>query len=216
MKRTERHHLKENELQLLTRQAREAIEARKREVTAAILVAAVNRVGALGYFLWRERVEGRAHAMLADAVVVQDARVVPPAAPGATPPQPTAGTYPTEQAKLDAALAKFKSAADAYPSTDAGLYARYQQGATLMSLGRPVEAAACYQEVIKHGGSGIYGQMGQLGLAEKEQMQHRARQIDTPYFRLGLLDLEAVRRLAPHPDAHARAEPPGTARPLLG
>src|SRR5437773_2680967 len=161
MKRTERHHLKENELQLLTRQAREAIEARKREVTAAILVAAVIGVGALGYFLWRERVEGRAHAMLADAVVVQDARVVPPAAPGATPPQPTAGTYPTEQAKLDAALAKFKSAADAYPSTDAGLYARYQQGATLMSLGRPVEAAACYQEVIKHGGSGIYGQMGQ-------------------------------------------------------
>src|SRR3954462_10892644 len=109
MKRTERHHLKENELQLLTRQAREAIAARQREVTLGILVAAVIGVAALAYFLWHERVEGRAHAMLADAMVGQDARVVPPPAPGAPPPQPTPGTYSSEQAKLEAALAKFKS-----------------------------------------------------------------------------------------------------------
>jgi len=166
MKRTERHHLKENELQLLTRQAREAIEARKREVTMAIAVAGVIGVVALGYFAWHERVEGHAHAMLADAIVVQAARVVLPAAPGTAPPQPTAGTYPTEQAKLEAALAKFKATADAYPSTDAGLFARYQQGATLMALGRPADATACYQDVIKHAGKGIYSQMGQLGLAE--------------------------------------------------
>src|SRR5438067_1064788 len=166
MKRTERHHLKNNELELLTRQAREAIEARKREVTAAIVAAAVVGVAALVYFVWHERVEARAHAMLADAMVVQDARVVPPAAPGTTPPQPGGVTYSTEQAKEEAALAKFKAAADAYPSTDAGLFARYQQPAALMALGRPAEAAACYQDVIKHAGKGIYSQMGELGLAE--------------------------------------------------
>jgi tetratricopeptide (TPR) repeat protein len=166
MKRTERHHLKENELQLLTRQARETIAARQREVTGAIVVLAVVGIAALAYFLWRDRVEGRAHALLADAIVVQDARVVPPAAPGTTPPQPTAGTYPTDQARLEAALVKFKAAADAYPSTDAGLYARYQQGAVLMALNRPADAAACYQEVLKHAGNRIYSQMAQLGLAE--------------------------------------------------
>ena len=39
---------------------------------------------------------------------------------------------------------------------DAGLYARYQQGAVLMSLNRPVEAIACYQDVSRHAGNGIY------------------------------------------------------------
>ena len=175
MKRTERHHLKENEIQLLTRQAREAIEARRREVTLALTAAAVLGVAALAYFAWHERVVGRAHAMLADAIIVQDARVVPPPAPGATSTQPTAGTYPTEHAKLEAALVKFKAAADAYPSTDAGLYARYQEGATLMALGRPAEAAARYQDVVKHAGNGLYSQMGQLGLAEA---QARAGQYD--------------------------------------
>src|SRR5438552_371273 len=90
MKRTERHHLKDNELELLTRQAREAIEARKREVTAAIVVVAVIGVAALVYFVWHERVEARAHAMLADAMVVQDAKVVSPAAPSTATPQPAA------------------------------------------------------------------------------------------------------------------------------
>jgi len=166
MKRTERHHLKENELELLTRHAREAIETRRREVTAVLVAAAVLGVAALAYFAWHERVEGRAHAMLADAMVVQEARVVPPAAPGTTPPQPTAATFPTEQAKQEAALAKFKAAADAYPSTDAGIFARYQQASALMSVGRPADAAACYQDVISHAGKRIYRQMAELGLAE--------------------------------------------------
>src|SRR5205823_3689 len=152
IKRTERHHLKENELELLTRQAREAIAARRRETTAAVIAAGVIAVVALAYFAWHERRESRAHALLADAVVVQDARVVAPAAPGTPPPQPTAGTYPTEQAKLEAALAKYKIAADAYPTTDAGLFARYQQASMLMALGRPADAAVCYQDVVKHAG----------------------------------------------------------------
>src|SRR5207245_1742858 len=166
MKRTERHHLKENELELLTRRAREAIEARRREVMATIVAVAVIAISALAYFAWHERVSGRAHGLLAEAMAVQDARVMPPAAPGTPPPPATVGMFPTEQAKLEAALTKLKAAADAYPSTDAGLYARYQQGATLIALGRLTEAAAVYQDVVNRAGNGIYGQMGRLGLAE--------------------------------------------------
>lgn len=172
MKRTERQHLKENELEALARQARELVEARRREMTlvaaAAVIVAAV----AAGYFIWRARVSSRAHELLAQAMVVQDARVGPPPAPG----QPAGGLYfPTEREREQAALTKFKVAADTYPSTAAGLYARYQEAATWMALDSPTQAAAAYQQVVDGAGNGIYGQTARLGLAEA---QARAGQYD--------------------------------------
>jgi TolA-binding protein len=172
MKRTERQHLKENELQTLARQARELIEARGRETTTLVTVVVVAGVIGVGYFAWHERVQAKAHELLAQAVAVQDARVGPPPAPG----QPASGLYfPTERERAQAALTKFKIAADAYPSTDAGLYARYKQAATMMQLGDPKGAAASYQQVIDQAGSRIYGQTARLGLAEA---QARAGQYD--------------------------------------
>jgi TolA-binding protein len=173
MKRTERRHLKENELQNFARQAREAIEARRRETTAIVAVLAVAIVAGIAFFVWRERVQTRAHGLLAEAVTVQSARVGPPAAAGAA-----AGglTFPTERDRSQAALAKFKTAADAYPSTDAGLYARYQEAATLTALGNASQAATAYQQVIdRASSSSIYSQMARLGLAEA---QTRSGQFD--------------------------------------
>ena len=58
-------------------------------------------------------------------MAVQDARVGPPPAPGT----PRGALFPDRaRARSQAALTKFKVAADAYPSTDAGIYARYQEG----------------------------------------------------------------------------------------
>src|SRR5262249_6321475 len=165
MKRTERHHLKENELQTLARRARGSYEGRKRETTALITLVVVAGAVAIGWIAWRERVQGKAHGLLAEAIVVQDARIGPPPAPG----QPEQGLrFATERERAEAALSKLKAAADAFPSTDAGLYARYQEGATLMALGRPAEAAAAYKQVVDRGGSDIYGQMSRLGLAEAQ------------------------------------------------
>jgi TolA-binding protein len=173
MKRTERRHLKENELQNIARQARETFTDRKRETTAIVALLAVVIVAAFGYFVWRDRVQTRAHALLADAVTVQAARVGPPAAAGAPP---GGLTFPSERERAQAALVKLKAAADAYPSTDAGLYARYQEAATLVTLGNPSQAAASYQQVIdRAGGSNIYGQMARLGMAEA---QMRSGQFD--------------------------------------
>jgi tetratricopeptide (TPR) repeat protein len=175
MKRTERRHLKENELQTIAREARERFEDRRRETTLIIAAVVVLGAVAIGYFAWRERVQTRAHALLADAVAVQVARVGPPPAT-ATPAAPAGGlSFPTERERAQAALTKFKIAADAYPSTDAGLYARYQQAATYMTLGQPKEAADTYQQVVAGAGDKIYGQMGKLGLAEA---QARAGQYD--------------------------------------
>ena len=169
MKRVERQHLKENELQTLARQARERFEARRRETTTAVTLIVAVGVVALVFFGWRERVQAKAHALLAEALVVQDARVGPPPAPGTTPD--TGLRFNSERERAQAALTKFKVAADAYPSTDAGLYARYQQGATYMTLGNPAQAAATYQQVADKAGESIYGQMARLGLAEAQATQ---------------------------------------------
>jgi len=173
MKRTERHHLKENELEKFARRAREAVETRRRETMAGIVALVVIGAVAVGYWAWRERVETRAEAMLAAALAVQEARVGPPAAPGvgaARPPR-----FATERERSLAALAKFKAAAEAYPSTDAGMFARYMEAATSMALGNAADAARAYQQVIDRAGDGIYGQMARLGLAEA---QARAGQYD--------------------------------------
>jgi len=163
MKRAERQHLKENELRAFAMQARDVIDSRRRETTAIVAVAAVIGVVALAYLGWREHVQSKAHALLAEAMSVQDARVGPPPAPGT----PAGGLYfPTERERAQAALTKFKIAADAYPSTDAGIFARYQQAATSLSLGDVSGAAGAYHLVIDKVGDGFYGQMAKLGLAE--------------------------------------------------
>jgi TolA-binding protein len=165
MKRVERRHLKENELQTFARQAREAYEQKKRETVMLVSVVAVVGAIAVLYVAWRERVQTRAHTLLADAVVVLEAPVSPPPAPG----QPQQGLrFATERERAQAALTKLKTAADAYPSTDAGLYARFQEGVTYMALGNPTQAAAAYQQVIDRDANGIYGQMARLGLAEAQ------------------------------------------------
>lgn len=173
MKRNERHHLKENELVQLASRTRDVIDARQREIGAVAIAVILVGVAAIGYYAWRSRVEGRAGSMLADAVILSEARVGPPPAPG-TPA--TGPSFPTEREKYEATAAKFKAVADEYPSSDAGVFARYREGSTQMALGNTKEAAAAYQQVIDRAGSGLYGQMARLGLAE---VQAREGQYDS-------------------------------------
>jgi len=172
MKRAERHHLKENELRTFARRAAETVEARGRETTIILVAVVAVAAVAVGYFAWREYEQGKAHALLADAMTVAEARIGPPPAPGT----PAGGLYfPTERERAQAALTKYKAAADAYPSTDAGIYARFQEAATSLALGNSMQAAAVYQQVIDKAGNGFYGQMSRLGVAEA---QARAGQFD--------------------------------------
>src|ERR1700676_884811 len=132
MKRTERHRLKDNELVSLAANAREVLEERRGQLTAVLVGVVVIGAAAVGYFAWRGSVQGRAHALLADAIAVEEARVGPPAAPGT----PSTGlSFNTERERHQAALTKFKVVGDAYPATDAGLFARYREAATWMALG---------------------------------------------------------------------------------
>ena len=167
MKRTERHHLKENEVRLLTRQARSLVVARKRETAAILIAVAAMSALAIGYYAWYGHVQSRAHDMLAAALTVEEARVAPPAVPGGTAVL-VPGSYPSERARAESALVKFKATADAYPSSDAGIFARYKEATTLVALGRPADAVSRYQDVIARAGNGFYGQTARLGLARAQ------------------------------------------------
>jgi TolA-binding protein len=165
MKKTQRQHLKENELAIMAASARETYAQRKGQIVPLVIVVVVIAAVAIGYYAWRNRVEARAHTMLAQAMVVDEARVGPPPATG----QPATGlSFPTEREKHQAALTKFKAVADEYPSTDAGLFARYREATTYMALGVPASAAKSFEQVIDRGGNGLYGDMSRLGLAEAQ------------------------------------------------
>jgi len=176
MKRTERHHLKENELAHTIAAVREYVEPRKRQLTLTGFVLFLVAVVALGVTLVRQRTQARAYDLLAEAMVVLDAQVIPktPTDPSSPTPPPAAmqgtGTYETEDAKLQAAVPKLRAAADAYPDTQAGITARYHLAGTLAMLGRHEEAAQAYDEVMKRGGSSVYGRMARLGKAEQQAL----------------------------------------------
>ena len=97
----------------------------------------------------------------ADRPIVDD----PPPPPPVEFVQPP-GTFPSLDAKLEAALPELLAVADAYPNTHQGFTARYQAAAVLVALERAAEAATQYRQVIDLAGETLYGQMSRMGLAE--------------------------------------------------
>ena len=194
MKRSERHHLKQNALAVSMVHAEEALRRRRREVIIGVSVSLVLALAIGGYYFRQRQIASRAGALLVEAVVIVQAPVVPPPQPepeaagtdpesGEAPDQPDAdepppaqaveaaftqppGSYPSDTARLEAALSKFMAAADAYPSTASGITARYHAAGVLATLGQTDEAARQYREVIEQAGSQIYGQMARLGVAD--------------------------------------------------
>jgi len=181
MKRTERHHLKENELVQFVQNARLAIEANGRQAVMVLVAVGVLVIGVLGYIGWQSRAQARAGGLLAEAASVEGAYVGPPGEPGA--PQP-ALRFDTERQRYEAALEKYGAAAEQYPGTDAGVFARYREAALHMTLGNPEEAIVSYQQVIDRGGDGIYVQMARLGLADAQVRTGQVEQAINTYKEL--------------------------------
>jgi tetratricopeptide (TPR) repeat protein len=180
MKTTERHHLKDNELAIALGQAQTWAGDNSRNITLLAVAIIVIGGGALGIYAWRSNTDDKARTMLAEAMVIEEARIQPPAPPTGTTNDPNAlggqlpGTYPTEQAKLEAALPKFQAAADAYPSSEPGQTARFHVASTLVALGRFDDAIKAYDQVIA-GGNPLLVRSARLGKAEA---QLRASQFD--------------------------------------
>jgi TolA-binding protein len=168
MKRTERHHLKENEVAEWVLGLRHQFETNKKAVLYGGLAVLVVIGAVFGTMAWRSMSGGRANAMLAEAMTVAEAPVTAPTAgdAGRLPVQPT-GTYPSERVKLEAALPKFMAAADAFPLSEAGLIARYRAAATLVALGRADEGIQRYRDVSEKA-TGVVQAMARLGVADAQ------------------------------------------------
>jgi TolA-binding protein len=169
VKAKDRHKLKENDFAQTVERARELVAGRQREVTllATLVVVALVAIGA--YFAWQTNRSGKATTLLAQALVLAEAPVVtpPPPAPGSPPPVQQPGTFRTEKERAEAALPKLMEAADAYPTSKAGITARYRAAGMLAELGRYGEAEQRYREVIdKAGRTSLYGRTARLGLGE--------------------------------------------------
>ena len=180
MKTTERHHLKDNPLAMALTSAQGWVEQNQKNLLAIVALIVVVGGGVAGYAAWSRSADTKARTLLAEAMVIEEARVMPPGPPAGTTNDPNAipgqapGTYPTQKAKLEAALPKFVAAADAYPATETGLTARYHAATILVSLAKFDEAIKHYDQVIASGPS-VIQRMSRLGKAEA---QLRAGQFD--------------------------------------
>ena len=182
MKRTERHHLKENELVHTIESARQFVEGRQRQIIGAVIALVVVGLAFLGYRVFRQQSESRGQDLLAQAMVALNARVVPAGAQGEAGDVPAAatlgatGTFATEESKLNAAIPKLKAAADAYPDSSAGIQARYHLAGALSAIGKNQDAIQAFDDVAKRAGNdSLYGRMARLGKADT---QARAGQLD--------------------------------------
>ena len=127
MRREERHHLKANPLAVLVSQTQERlrVDGRTLGIVAVVVVAGLLAIG--GYLLWQQQQSGRAGDLLANAMAIRNAEVVPApvesgegdAVDGSWVQPPN--SFPSEEARLEASLPELLAAADAYPSSPQGI-----------------------------------------------------------------------------------------------
>jgi TolA-binding protein len=190
MKRTERHHLKENDFAEWLLGVTTWLEASRQTVLYGGVAILLIGAGVAGTVAYRQMNAGRASGMLAEAMSLAEAPVVPQsaAAAGKTPVQQP-GTYPTDRARLDAALPKLMAVADAYPVTDAGIMARYRAASALVAVGKPAEGIQRYREVVEKG-RGVYQIMARLGIADAQLVSGQFDQAIASYKEAAALNSE--------------------------
>ena len=171
MKATERHQLKRKDKLTETLQDTMArLEAQRTRLVYGAIALVLVLVVAGAYSWYRSQRTADASRLLAEALVVIEAPIAPPPPPPGVSAEPAQATpalsFPTEQARLEAALPKFLEAAEAYPNTSAGITARYHTAGVLAHLGRMDEARQQFQRVMELDGRGLYGRMARLGVAD--------------------------------------------------
>jgi len=164
MKAEHRHKLKQNDFAIRVARVTEVMATYRTQIVMGTVAVIVLVVGVSVYSWWSGRTAAQADTLLAVAMQTYEAPVVPaPTVPGATQ-QP--GTFPTEEARSEAALAAFQNVITEYPSTDAAIAARYHRAASLAAMGRYAEAAEGFQAAIDAGGTSLFAATARLGQAE--------------------------------------------------
>jgi TolA-binding protein len=171
MKAQERHHLKQNELAIQASRVAARLASNRNQITAIVAIVAILAAAIGGYFYFRSRTANRVSAMLGSALMIQQAPIVPaPTVPGATQ---AAGTYPTEQARTEAALAEYQKVIDEHPGHTGAVEARYHRGNLLLSMGRAADAEQSFAAAVSEGGDSIYAEMARLGRTQAWAAQQK-------------------------------------------
>lgn len=168
MKRTERHHLKENEVASWVLSLMDYYDSNRKAVNYGAVVVLVVAVAVFATMAWRATVARRGNTALAAAMTIAESPVTPPTGgtDGQLPVQP-AGTFPSEKSRHEAALPEFLRAADGYPDSESGIIARYRAAAAQVALGKAEEGITNYRLVIEKG-SGVIQAMAKLGIADAQ------------------------------------------------
>ena len=176
MKRSQRHHLKQNALAAKIASSQKALEGRRREISILGAFAILLIVGSGIYIGYQRSEQAKGTDLLAEALTTATAPVIPPpppsdpSDPNSIPPaaafQP--GSFTSQDRRAEAALVKFMLTAQTYPDNQAGITASYHAASILADLGRRDEAELQYQRVVDAAGESIYGRMARLGLAESK------------------------------------------------
>lgn len=173
--------------------------AQNRNVVIAALVVIL--LGIAGWAGWSSYSDGQAQAagaLLADAVEIAQAEIVAAEEPGEDAAGETAReeadsdappTFPTEEARAEAALEAYRRVLTEYPSSDAAIWARLGEAKALADLGRHGEAREAYEAAEGEGGSDPSVALRALeGIAftfEAEEQWDQALQV---YERLAAID----------------------------
>ncbi len=129
----------------------------------AVLAAVVLGLGGwLGYRTYTESQAEAEAALLEDALEIAQAEIVPEdeEADSADDAQPDdapqdedeAPTFPTEQARTEAALEAYRAVIAQYPSSHAAVWARLGEARMLFEQGNGADAREAYETAIREGG----------------------------------------------------------------
>ena len=164
MKAQERHRLKENAFASNTVRVIESLtEHRDRWIAGGLAVVGVI-IAAGAYSMWSKHRSEEGGATLGVALAIEQAQIAPASTiPGASQ---APGTYPTEQARSEAALKAFQQVAATYGSSNAGITAQYHIGVAQMALGHFTDAQQAFEKTTTIAGNSVYGPMGRMGAAE--------------------------------------------------
>jgi tetratricopeptide (TPR) repeat protein len=163
MKAKDRHQLKQDEFaQTAVRVAGQLRENQSRVLTIVGIAAVILAIGG-GYYFWTHSRENKAGVLLGDAASIRESAIAPPSTLPGVGQAPN--TFPTEQARGEAAIKAFQQVVSTYPSSAAAVAARYEIAATELELGRFSEAETGFRDVIAEKRE-PYSSTARLGLAE--------------------------------------------------
>lgn len=166
MKSTERHELKRDGFAETTFSVVDTVRENQRKIAVGVGILLVLLVVTGGVMAWRGRQANQAGAMLGRAMAIAQSQIVPASTlPGATQ---AAGTYPTVQARSEAAVNAFTEVVTTYPGTEGALVARYHIASELLAAGRAAEAEQAFASVAAEARSGVYAASARLGQAQAQ------------------------------------------------